>query len=60
MYANNRVLGRSGARELDCDEAVTVSGGNLHTFVCTRPLPPVTLTGAADGDACGSGDLDNG
>ena len=59
MYANNRVLNRRGARELTCDEAVTVGGG-VHTLVCTFPLPPVTLTGAADGDACGSGDLDNG
>lgn len=58
MYPNNRVLSRRGARELTCDEAVTVDGG-VNTFVCTFPLPPITLTGAADGDGCGHGDLDN-
>jgi hypothetical protein len=58
MYKDNRVLIRRGARELTVDETSTV-GGSVNTFVCTFPLPPVTLTGAADGDACGHGDLDH-
>lgn len=59
MSRDNRVLGRKGARELTGEEAAVVSGSiNVRTNVCTIPLPPITLTGAGDGDACGTGDLD--
>ncbi|HEV2961842.1 MAG TPA: hypothetical protein VG649_08475 [Candidatus Angelobacter sp.] len=45
----NRVLSRSGARELTAEEFQYVSGsGQFNTLVCTINLS----TGAKDGDAC--------
>ncbi|HEY6251790.1 MAG TPA: hypothetical protein VI685_17670 [Candidatus Angelobacter sp.] len=52
---DNRVLSRSGARELRADEFEFVSAAFAHTNVCTAPNV-VTLTGDADG--CG-GDVDH-
>ncbi|HEV2988677.1 MAG TPA: hypothetical protein VG759_09550 [Candidatus Angelobacter sp.] len=48
-HENNRVLSRTGARELTTEEVRYVSGsGQFHTNVCTIDLN----TGAKDGDAC--------
>jgi len=43
---NNRVLGRTGARELTAEEVAQVSGGLEHTNVIT--INP--YTGQRDGD----------
>lgn len=47
MHKSNddRVLGRAGARELTAAEAAAVSGGQVHTNVCT-----IGSHGQPDGD----------
>jgi hypothetical protein len=54
---DNRVLLRTGARELTVEE-VDVVGGAFNTFVCTFAVATHTHTGAGDGDACGDTDAD--
>jgi hypothetical protein len=47
----NRVLARTGARELTLIEIQNVTGGlQVHTRFCTLPNPRSTATG--DGDGC--------
>lgn len=53
MNKSNRVLGRTGARELTVEETECVSGTlGVHTDFCSLPFPGSTAT--ADGDACAS------
>ena len=52
---NNRVLARSGARELTIDEIDFVSAA-AHTNVCTAGPTTATHTGFGDGDGCGDSD----
>jgi hypothetical protein len=53
----NRVLGRTGARELTIEEVEMVSGvGAAHTNVCTAILATTTVTGPGDGDGCSDTD----
>jgi hypothetical protein len=54
---NNRVLARSGARELTIDEIDFVSAA-AHTNNCTAATATATHTGFGDGDACGDTDSD--
>lgn len=53
---NNRVLARTGARELTIKELEVVSAA-AHTNVCTAATALATHTGAGDGDGCGDADL---
>ncbi len=58
-HESNRVLVRSGARELTVEEMDHVSAGQIrHTNVCTAPFATSTHTGAGDGDGCGDTDSD--
>ncbi len=56
----NRVLIRSGARELTFEEIdyVNAAGGPFQTQVCSIPFATATHTGPGDGDACGDIDSD--
>lgn len=57
MSAENRVLGRRGARELEVAELEAVSGGlAFNTLVCTAALATHTVTGPGDGDGCSDSD----
>lgn len=57
MNADNRVLGRRGARELEVSELEAVGGGlAAHTLVCTAALATTTVTGTGDGDGCSDTD----
>jgi hypothetical protein len=53
---NNRVLARTGARELTVEELDFVSAA-AHTNVCTAATGIATHTGPGDGDGCGDSDL---
>lgn len=55
---DNRVLVRSGARELTIEEIDYVNGAQFHTNVCSVPFATATHTGPGDGDACGDVDSD--
>lgn len=58
MKNANRVLGRTGARELSYEEIECVSGSRpFHTDVCTRLT--MTATGSGDGDGCSDMDTDH-
>ena len=57
MNNQNRVLARSGARELTISETARVSAG-AHTNVCTAVLATASHTGAGDGDGCSDTDTD--
>jgi len=52
----NRVLGRSGARELSLPEIDRVSAA-AHTNVCTGGQATASHTGFGDGDCCGDTDF---
>jgi hypothetical protein len=54
---DNRVLARTGARELTLSEVDIVSAA-AHTNVCTGAIATATHTGIGDGDGCG-GDTDS-
>ena len=54
---DNRVLARSGARELTLPEIDRVSAG-AHTNVCTAGQATASHTGFGDGDGCGDTDFD--
>ena len=51
---DNRVLARSGARELTIEEIDQVSAAMAHTNVCTAIM--ATVTGSGDGDGCSDTD----
>jgi len=53
---DNRVLVRSGARELTIEEITIVSAAAAHTNVCTAAMATPTHTGAGDGDGCSDTD----
>jgi hypothetical protein len=53
----NRVLARSGARELTVEETDFVSAG-AHTNVCSAVVATASHTGPGDGDGCGDTDAD--
>jgi len=53
----NRVLARSGARELTIPEIDRVSAG-AHTNVCSVVVATASHTGPGDGDGCGDTDAD--
>jgi len=56
----NRVLVRSGARELTMDEIDQVSAAmQNHTNVCTAVMATATATGSGDGDGCSDTDKDS-
>lgn len=55
---DNRVLARSGARELSVEEFEQVSAGINHTNVCSIAVATATHTGPGDGDGCGDSDSD--
>jgi hypothetical protein len=56
----NRVLARSGARELTMEEIDQVSAAmQNHTNVCTAAMPFATVTGSGDGDGCSDTDKDS-
>jgi hypothetical protein len=56
---NNRVLVRTGARELTIEEADQVSAAmQVHTNVCTAIMATSTVTGPGDGDGCSDTDTD--
>jgi len=56
---DNRVLARSGARELTIDEVDWVSAAiQAHTNVCTAIMATSTVTGPGDGDGCSDTDSD--
>jgi hypothetical protein len=56
----NRVLARSGARELTMDEIEHVSAAiQNHTNVCTAAMPFATVTGSGDGDGCSDTDKES-
>jgi hypothetical protein len=57
MNDQNRVLARSGARELTISETDRVSAG-FHTNFCTAAMATASHTGAGDGDGCGDTDTD--
>ena len=53
----NRVLARTGARELTIDEVDQVSAAMAaHTNVCTAIMATATATGPGDGDGCSDTD----
>lgn len=53
MNKSNRVLSRTGARELTIEETEHVSGAlTIHTDNCSRPFPGSPATTTGDGDAC--------
>ena len=55
----NRVLARTGARELTIDEVDQVSAAMAaHTNVCTAIMATGTATGPGDGDGCSDTDRD--
>jgi hypothetical protein len=55
----NRVLARTGARELTIDEVDQVSAAMAaHTNVCTAIMATGTATGPGDGDGCSDTDKD--
>jgi hypothetical protein len=54
---DNRVLARSGARELTIEEIDFVSAA-AHTNVCSIAIATSTHTGLGDGDGCGDSDSD--
>lgn len=55
---DNRVLARTGARELTIDEVDQVSAAMAaHTNVCTAAIAIATHTGG-DGDGCSDTDHD--
>ncbi|HZE80390.1 MAG TPA: hypothetical protein VE604_05770 [Candidatus Polarisedimenticolia bacterium] len=56
---DNRVLARTGARELTIDEVDQVSAAmQAHTNVCTAIMATATATGPGDGDGCSDTDRD--
>jgi hypothetical protein len=55
---DNRVLVRTGARELTIDEIDQVSAAMAHTNVCTAIMATSTVTGPGDGDGCSDTDRD--
>jgi hypothetical protein len=56
---DNRVLVRTGARELTIEETDEVSAAmQFHTLVCTAIMATATHTGPGDGDGCGDTDSD--
>jgi len=56
---DNRVLARTGARELSIDEVDQVSAAMGHTNVCTAIMATATATGSGDGDGCSDSDRDS-
>ncbi|HEY7403622.1 MAG TPA: hypothetical protein VIB39_08885 [Candidatus Angelobacter sp.] len=57
MSDNNRVLARTGARELTIEEIDLVNAaGSAHTNVCTAVMATATVTGPGDGDGCSDTD----
>lgn len=57
---DNRVLARTGARELTIDEIDQVSAAmQAHTNVCTAIMATATATGSGDGDGCSDTDKDS-
>ena len=57
---NNRVLARSGARELSIEEIDQVSAAmQNHTNVCTAVMAVATVTGSGDGDGWSDTDKDS-
>jgi hypothetical protein len=54
---DNRVLARSGARELTLPEIDRVSAA-AHTNVCSAAMATTSHTGFGDGDGCGDTDTD--
>jgi hypothetical protein len=54
---DNRVLARSGARELTFPEIDRVSAA-AHTNVCTAAPATASHTGFGDGDGCSDTDTD--
>ena len=56
---DNRVLARTGARELTIEEVDQVSAAmQNHTHVCTAIMATATVTGPGDGDGCSDTDKD--
>ncbi|MGC2695240.1 MAG: hypothetical protein WA738_05555 [Candidatus Angelobacter sp.] len=56
---DDRVLARTGARELTIDEVDQVSAAlQAHTNVCTAIMATATHTGRGDGDGCSDTDSD--
>ena len=56
---DNRVLVRTGARELTIEETDLVSAAmQAHTNVCTAVMATSTVTGPGDGDGCSDTDHD--
>lgn len=59
MNDNNRVLARTGARELTIEEIDYVNAaGIVHTNVCSAVMATATVTGSGDGDGCSDTDTD--
>ena len=59
MNESNRVLARTGARELTIDEIDLVSAAGInHTNVCSAAIATATVTGSGDGDGCSDTDTD--
>ena len=60
MSDDNRVLARTGARELTMEEIDYVNAaGDFHTNVCTAVMATATMTGPGDGDGCSDSDRDS-
>jgi hypothetical protein len=55
---DNRVLVRTGARELTIEEVDKVSAAMANTNVCTAIMATSTVTGPGDGDGCSDTDRD--
>lgn len=55
----NRVLARTGARELTIEEVDQVSAAMAATNVCTAIMATATATGSGDGDGCSDSDRDS-
>jgi len=59
QHEDNRVLCRTGARELTIEEIDLVSAAiGAHTNVCTAIMATATATGPGDGDGCSDTDKD--
>ena len=54
---DNRILARTGARELTVEEFDFISAA-VHTNSCSIATATATHTGPGDGDACGDTDSD--